>query len=48
MGAFMVIVLRTSPQEAYDAFRQYHSQLVPFRDASKGECHYDCTILHCL
>jgi len=48
MGAFMVIVLRTSPQEAYDVFRQYHGHLVPFRDASKGECHYDCTILHCL
>lgn len=22
--------------------------LRPFRDASKGECYYDCTVLHCL
>lgn len=48
MCAFMVIVLKTSPQEAYEAFRTYHDRFVPFRDASKGDCHYECTILHCL
>ena len=48
MCAFMVIVLKTSPQEAFDAFRTYHDRFVPFRDASKGDCHYECTILHCL
>ena len=48
MCAFMIIVLKVSPQEAYDTFRAYHGEFVPFRDASKGECHYECTILHCL
>jgi cell division cycle 14 len=44
----MIIVLKLSPQEAFDTFKSYHGEFVPFRDASKGECHYECTILHCL
>jgi hypothetical protein len=48
MGAFMVIVLKTSPMEAFQAFKSYQNEFVPFRDASKGDCHYECTILHCL
>lgn len=26
----------------------YHQHLRTYRDASKGDCYYDCTILHCL
>lgn len=48
MGAFMIVVLKLGAQEAYDRFKDYHSMIRPFRDASKGECYYDCTILHCL
>ena len=48
MCAFMIIVLKLSPQEAFDTFKSYHGEFMPFRDASKGECHYECTILHCL
>lgn len=29
-------------------FQPYHNQLVAFRDASYGDCAYDCTVLHCL
>jgi cell division cycle 14 len=48
MGAFMIIVLKQNPMEAFEHFRQYQQYFVPFRDASKGDCHYECTILHCL
>lgn len=48
MGAFMVIILKMSPEEAFEKFTLYHPQFKAFRDASKGDCFYDCTILHCL
>lgn len=48
MGAFMIIILKMTANEAFDRFKQYSSYLVPFRDASKGECFYECTVLHCL
>lgn len=48
MGAFMVIILKIPAIEAYEKFRPYHHLLKPFRDASKGECNYQCTVLHCL
>ncbi len=44
----MVIILKMTPEEAWDKFKQYQSLFRPFRDASKGECYYECTILHCL
>jgi len=44
----MVIILKMSPQEAFDKFKLYQSMIKPFRDASKGDCFYECTILHCL
>lgn len=48
MGAFMIIVLKVEAQEAYDRFRDYHHHIRHYRDASKGDCYYDCTLLHCL
>lgn len=48
MGAFMVIVLKMDAETAYDKFRAFHKIFRPYRDASKGACHYECTILHCL
>ncbi len=29
-------------------FKDYTPFLKPFRDASKGECQYQCTLEHCL
>jgi cell division cycle 14 len=48
MGAFMVIILKMSPIDAYEKFKSYHPMIKPYRDASKGDCYYNCTILHCL
>lgn len=48
MGAFMVVILKMSATEAYEKFRPYYSQIKSFRDASKGDCFYECTVLHCL
>ena len=48
MGAFMVIILKMSPMDAYEKFESYHPMIKPYRDASKGDCYYNCTILHCL
>ena len=47
MGAFMIVILKCSALEAYEKFKPYHHLLKPFRDASKGECYYDCKMLHC-
>jgi cell division cycle 14 len=48
MGAFMIVILKMSAQNAYEKFKDYHHLLKPFRDASKGDCFYECTVLHCL
>ena len=48
MGAFMVIVLKVKPSAIWDLMEPYHSQFVPFRDASYAvDCSYPCTLLHC-
>lgn len=44
MGAFMVVVLKQSAEIAWEAFQPYHNLLVPFRDASYGDCAYECTV----
>jgi len=44
----MIVILKMSAEEAESKFKQYNSCLKPFRDASKGDCFYDCTVLHCL
>lgn len=48
MGAFMIIILKMSAETAYEKFKPYHSLFKHYRDASKGECFYNCTLLHCL
>lgn len=44
MGAFMVIVLKQSAESIWDIFESYQQQLIPFRDASYGDCTYECTV----
>lgn len=48
MCAFMIIILGKSAQDAYKKFSSFQPYLKHYRDASRGECYYDCTILHCL
>ena len=48
MGAFMVIILKRTAEEAWKVFSAYHSQFTPFRDALMCACTYKCTILDCL
>jgi len=48
MCAFMMIILKKSAVQAFETFQDYHPALKPFRDASKGDCLYKCTVLHCL
>lgn len=47
MGAFEVLVLQRSAEEAWEPFAGLED-FVAFRDASFGGCSYQCTILHCL
>ena len=47
MGAFMIIVLHKSADEAWQTFRPYHNKFIPYRDATMGNCAYRCTNLHC-
>ena len=42
MGAFQVVVLKRSAEEAFKPFQ--HLKFVPFRDASYGDCSYKCTV----
>jgi len=48
MGAFMIIILKMTADQAYDRFSPYHSLFKHYRDATKGECFYNCTLLHTL
>ncbi len=48
MGAFMVVILNLSAETAWEMLEPYHDQFVPFRDASYGDCSYECTIYHVL
>ena len=43
----MIVVLGIKPERAWQMFGSYHPVLVPFRDASYGDCSYSCTIEHC-
>jgi hypothetical protein len=40
----MLIVLKQSAEVAWEHFSPYHSQIIPFRDASYGDCQYECTV----
>eukprot|EP01017_Pseudomicrothorax_dubius_P003555 TRINITY_DN1053_c0_g1_i2.p1 TRINITY_DN1053_c0_g1~~TRINITY_DN1053_c0_g1_i2.p1 ORF type:complete len:409 (-),score=84.20 TRINITY_DN1053_c0_g1_i2:98-1324(-) len=48
MGAFQVIILKKTADEAYKPFANLHPPLADYRDASYGPCTYRCTILDCL
>lgn len=48
MCAFMIIHMKLDAQTAWNKFKSYHPHIKAFRDASKGECYYECTVLHCL
>ena len=48
MGAFQVMILGISAEEAWSKFTKVKPPFVDFRDASFGPCSYKCTILHCL
>ena len=48
MGAFMIIIFKCSAEKAYNMFRPYQPLFKPYRDASKGNCLYNCTLLQCL
>ena len=47
MGAFMIIILKMSADEAFEKFKKYHIFFKSYRDASKGPCLFNCTLLHC-
>jgi cell division cycle 14 len=48
MGAFMVIVLKLNADSVWELFEPYHSQFIPFRDASYGDSTYECTVSNSL
>ena len=48
MGAYMVIFMHKTAEEAWAYFQDVKPSFVPFRDAICGECTYKCTILDCL
>lgn len=48
MGAFQVIVLGKTADQAWKKFENCSPGFVPYRDASYGACTYKCTIHDCL
>ncbi|KAM3865915.1 dual specificity protein phosphatase CDC14AB-like [Diretmus argenteus] len=49
IGAYAVIYLKRSPEEAYRTLISgNNTAYLPFRDAAVGECSYNLTILSCL
>lgn len=45
MGAFMIIIEKYTAEKAYAKFSNYIKLFKHYRDASKGDCLYDCTLL---
>ena len=45
MGCFMIIILKCSAEQAYEIFKPYQQLFKTYRDASKGDCFYKCTLL---
>jgi cell division cycle 14 len=43
MGAFQIIILNRTADEAFEPFKEIN--FIPFRDASYGECTYQCTVI---
>ena len=48
MGAFMIVILKMTAEQAHEKFRAYMPNFKHYRDASKGSCFYNCTLLHTL
>lgn len=48
MGAFQILVLKRTAEEAWKYFKDAKLKFRAFRDASYIECSYKCTILDCL
>ncbi|KAK0145230.1 Dual specificity protein phosphatase CDC14AB [Merluccius polli] len=49
IGAYAVIYLKRSPEEAYRTLiSANNTPYLPFRDAAVGECFYNLTVLDCL
>lgn len=46
--AYQVVVLRTSPKQAWAPFAGVEPRLLPFRDASSRPCSFELTVLDCL
>ena len=47
MGCFMIIIAKFSAEKAFKIFKPYHPYFKPYRDASRGNCLYNCSLLHC-
>ena len=48
LGAWQILYLGRSPDEAYKPLDDYGPNFPPFHDASPCACTYDVTVLHCL
>ena len=48
MASFMVVILKCTAEQANKMFAPYHHLFKPYRDASKGDCLYQCTLLQVL
>merc|ERR1711934_376331 len=48
IGAYAVIYLGMTPEEAYQPFKGIYPPFVPFRDAAMGVCTYNLTVQDCL
>jgi len=48
MASFMVVILKCSAEQANKMFKPYAHLFKPYRDASKGDCIYQCTLLQVL
>jgi hypothetical protein len=49
MGCFMLVVLKMRSERVSKIFAPYikSSLIMPYRDASYGDCYYPCSLLHC-
>ncbi|CAK0841885.1 unnamed protein product [Prorocentrum cordatum] len=47
-SAYQVMVLGRSPEIAHGRFKQLDLEFLPYRDALRGPCSYDCTVSDCL
>lgn len=48
MGAFQVIILKKSAEDAWKPFQKVQPAFTDYRDASYGACTYKCTVIYFL